>query len=89
MDDHGLLAVSLPATGTQVTASIVSEDQMLGFGCRVVAVKQGKSSVDVLFYLGETNGDDGWNGCTAQIARAGYENGLGVLTVEFGYRIRD
>jgi hypothetical protein len=89
MDDYDFLVIRLPMGNTEVTAEIIQQSQILGEGCQVVAIRNFEGHTEVILQLGETNRDDGWNGCTADIYRnaPGDEDGVGILSVDFGYGI--
>jgi hypothetical protein len=86
MSDYETLVVKLPNYGTKVSATIT--DNPLN-QCEVKSIKYKGKMVEVALYLGETNFDDGFNGCVAEIKRNGEndEDGIGIISVEFGFGI--
>ena len=91
MDDHEFLTISLPAhKGSKVTASFIDQETMVTL-CEVKSIKVSGNRVLVRVLVGETNRDDGWNGCTVEIKRnhPNDEDGLGIVTVQMGYSIDD
>jgi hypothetical protein len=89
MNDYDQLVITLPHEKIfKPKAEITSNINMVD-DCKVVAIKKKAKTVDVIVELGETNVDDGFNGCEVTIYRnhPSDEDGIGIVTVEFGYYI--
>ena len=83
VEDREVVVVSLPIVdASRISARIVDESQMID-GCRVIGIREAGDRVEIGLRLGDTNRDDGWNGCTAEIS------GDDVVRVDFGYDIAD
>jgi len=83
VEDGEIVVVSLPATdAASISARIVEQAQMLA-DCEVRDIRTRGDRIEIMLKLGETNRDDGWNGCTAEI------RGSATLLVEFGFDIYD
>jgi hypothetical protein len=86
MAEYETLIVKLPNYGSIVSATIT--DNPLNY-CEVKSIKYKGKIVEVALYLGETNFDDGFNGCVAEIKRNGEsdEDGIGIVHVSYGFDI--
>lgn len=89
MEDYERLVITLPNDKSfNVKAEINSNVNMIE-KCKVIGIKTKAKTVDVIVELGETNRDDGMNGCGVTIYRnhPNDEDGIGIVNVEFGYFI--
>lgn len=89
MEDNEILVVELPFVKTsKPTATIVDQILMIS-DCKVLSIENKGQKTFMTFQFGETERDDGWNSCTAEIKRnlPQDEDGSGIVRINFGYKI--
>lgn len=89
LDDGDVLVLDLAnELGSKVKITSTEEFQMLS-PCKFIGPLFKGKRVQFKIILGETNRDDGTNGCEMIISRNLPENEVGQLRVFFGYNIED
>lgn len=88
LSDGEVLEVQLPFTaGAKPRAVISAQGRIYDGECKVLRLVNEKPALRVFVQLAATEGDDGWNGCTATIDPGLGGNSSNLLHVDFGQMI--
>lgn len=88
LSDGEVLEVQLPfSAGAKPRAVISAQGRIYNGECKVLKLVNEKPALRVFVQLAATEGDDGWNGCTATIDPGMGGNSSNLLHVDFGQMI--